>query len=83
MNYELLAKLHIKENAQLKHEIDILRTRNDIIHNEVENLKALIRKLEDEKKKLEIELEKTIEYYENKLNEDEEENENKPFTYYT
>lgn len=80
MNYELLARLAMEENEKYKNEAFILKRRNDILHKEVDNLKAIIRKLEDEKKTFESEIESIKNYYEKK---DVEEEVEKPFTYYT
>ena len=49
MNFELLSKLAIEENERLKTEISLLRTRNNILHKEVERLEALLKANEDEK----------------------------------
>ena len=49
MNFELLSKLAIEENEKLKTEISLLRTRNNILHKEVERLEALLKANEDEK----------------------------------
>ena len=51
MNFELLSKLAIEENEKLKTEISLLRTRNNILHKEVERLEALLKANEDEKDK--------------------------------
>lgn len=80
MNFELLARLAMEENEKYKNEAFILKRRNDILHKEVDNLKAIIRKLEDEKKTFESEIESIKSYYEKK---DVEEEVEKPFTYYT
>ena len=80
MNFELLARLAMEENEKYKNEAFILKRRNDILHKEVDNLKAIIRKLEDEKKTFESEIESIKSYYEKK---DLEEELEKPFTYYT
>ena len=80
MNFELLARLAMEENEKYKNEAFILKRRNDILHKEVDNLKAIIRKLEDEKKTFESEIESIKSYYEKK---DLEEEVEKPFTYYT
>lgn len=80
MNFELLARLAMEENEKYKNEAFILKRRNDILHKEVDNLKAIIRKLEDEKKTFESEIESIKNYYEKK---DEQEEVEKPFTYYT
>lgn len=80
MNFELLARLAMEENEKYKNETFILKRRNDILHKEVDNLKAIIRKLEDEKKTFESEIESIKSYYEKK---DLEEELEKPFTYYT
>ena len=38
MNYELLSKLALEETDKYKNEISLLRKRNEILRNEVDNL---------------------------------------------
>lgn len=57
MNYELISKLTMEENEKLKVEISLLRKRNEILHHEVENIKSMIKKAQEEKISLENEIE--------------------------
>lgn len=57
MNYELLHKLSMEENEELKREKLFLAKRNDILHMEIETLKKMIRELQEEKTFLESEVE--------------------------
>lgn len=81
MNYELLSRLAIEDAEKSKNESFILRKRNEILHNEIDTLKAVIRRLEDEKENLL----KEIEELKNSNKKDEEESlkEDQAFTYYT
>lgn len=78
MNYELLSKLSMEEAEKYKNEALILKKRNEILHNEVENLNLKIKKLEEEKQSLE----KDIEAYKNAL-EFKEEKQKEHFSYYS
>ena len=49
MNYELLHKLSMEENEELKREKLFFAKRNDILHMEIETLKKMIRELQEEK----------------------------------
>ena len=77
MNYELLSRLAIEYAEKSKNESFILRKRNQILHNEIDTLKAVIRRLEDEKENLLKEIEEL------KNSKDKEIKEEKVFTYYT
>lgn len=77
MNYELLSRLAIEDAEKSKNESVILRKRNEILHNEIDTLKAVIRRLEDEKENLLKEIEEL------KNSKDKEIEEEKVFTYYT
>jgi predicted RNase H-like nuclease (RuvC/YqgF family) len=77
MNYELLSRLAIEDAEKSKNESFILRKRNQILHNEIDTLKAVIRRLEDEKENLLKEIEEL------KNSKDKEIKEEKVFTYYT
>ena len=77
MNYELLSRLAIEDAEKSKNESVILRKRNEILHNEIDTLKAVIRRLEDEKENLLKEIEEL------KNSKDKEIKEEKVFTYYT
>lgn len=77
MNYELLSRLAIEDAEKSKNESFILRKRNEILHNEIDTLKAVIRRLEDEKENLLKEIEEL------KNSKDKEIKEEKVFTYYT
>ena len=57
MNYELISKLTMEENEKLKIEISLLRTRNEILHHETETLRAMVKKVQEEKAFLEKEVE--------------------------
>ena len=81
MNYELLSRLAIEDAEKSKNESFILRKRNDILHNEIATLKAVIRRLEDENEKLLKELEELKDS--NKKDEEESLKEDQAFTYYT
>lgn len=78
MNYELLSKLAMEDAEKSKNEAFILKKRNEILHNEIETLKAVIKRIEDEKSKIEKELEEL----KNSIK-DENKTEEKVFTYYT
>ncbi len=80
MNYELLSRLAMEDAEKSKNEAFILKKRNDILHNEIATLKAVIKRLEDEKGSLLKELEDL----KNKEQKDEEsEQKEQVFTYYT
>ncbi|QKJ27723.1 hypothetical protein [Aliarcobacter cibarius] len=79
MNYELLSRLAMEDAEKSKNESFILKKRNEILHNEIETLKAVIRKLEEEKEKLSKELEELKE----SVNKEEEVVKEQVFTYYT
>ncbi|WP_198305413.1 hypothetical protein [Arcobacter vandammei] len=79
MNYELLSRLAMEDAEKSKTEAFILKKRNDILHNEIATLKAVIRKLEDEKNNLEKELEEL----KNSTKDEENNTQDKVFTYYT
>ncbi|QEZ89713.1 hypothetical protein ACIB15232_1621 [Aliarcobacter cibarius] len=79
MNYELLSRLAMEDAEKSKIESFILKKRNEILHNEIETLKAVIRKLEEEKEKLSKELEELKE----SVNKEEEVVKEQVFTYYT
>jgi predicted NUDIX family phosphoesterase len=81
MNYELLSRLAMEDAEKSKNESFILRKRNDILHNEIATLKAVIRRLEDENEKLLKELEELKDS--NKKDEEESLKEDQAFTYYT
>ena len=81
MNYELLSRLAMEDAEKSKNESFILRKRNDILHNEIATLKAVIRRLEDENDKLLKELEELKDS--NKKDEEESLKEDQAFTYYT
>lgn len=81
MNYELLSRLAMEDAEKSKNESFILRKRNDILHNEIATLKAVIRRLEDENEKLLKELEELKDL--NKKDEEESLKEDQAFTYYT
>lgn len=81
MNYELLSRLAMEDAEKSKNESFILRKRNDILHNEIATLKAVIRRLEDENEKLLKELEELKDL--NKKDEEESSKEDQAFTYYT
>lgn len=81
MNYELLSRLAMEDAEKSKNESFILRKRNDILHNEIATLKAVIRRLEDENEKLLKELEELKDL--NKKDEEESSKEEQAFTYYT
>ena len=49
MNYELLSKLALEEAEKSKNEALILKRRNEILHNEVERLETLVKKIEQER----------------------------------
>ncbi len=78
MNYELLSNLYKEEAEKNKNDALILKTRNEILRHEVENLKLKIKKLEDEKTSLEKELESLKSALEFK-----EEKQKESFTYYS
>lgn len=78
MNYELLSRLAMEDAEKSKNEAFILKKRNEILHNEIETLKAVIKRIEDEKSKIEKELEELR----NSIK-DENKTEEKVFTYYT
>ncbi|QKF73958.1 hypothetical protein AFAEC_1806 [Aliarcobacter faecis] len=78
MNYELLSRLAMEDAEKSKNEAFILKKRNEILHNEIETLKAVIKRIEDEKSKIEKELEEL----KNSIK-DENKTEEKVFTYYT
>lgn len=82
MNYELLSKIAMEESEKSRNEALILRKRNEILHNEIENLKSKINKLEDEKKDLQKDLQKEIETLKSAL-EFKEEEKKEPFSYYS
>lgn len=78
MNYELLSKLSMEEAEKYKNEALILKKRNEILQNEIENLKIELRKKDEDKKTLEAEIEtlkKALEFKEEKQKEH--------FAYYT
>ena len=81
MNYELLSRLAMEDAEKSKNESFILRKRNDILHNEIATLKAVIRRLEDENEKLLKELEELKDS--NNTDEEESPKEEQAFTYYT
>ena len=81
MNYELLSRLAMEDAEKSKNESFILRKRNEILHNEIATLKAVIRRLEDENEKLLKELEELKDS--NKKDEEESLKEDQAFTYYT
>lgn len=56
MNYELLSKLSMEEAEKYKNEALILRSRNEIIYQEIGKLKAIIEKLEKENSNLKEEI---------------------------
>ena len=57
MNYELLSKLAMEEAEKSKNETLLLKTRNEILHHEVEKMEALIEKIIEEKNSLKNEIE--------------------------
>lgn len=57
MNYELLSKLAMEEAEKSKNETLLLKTRNEILHHEVEKMEALIEKIKEEKASLKNEIE--------------------------
>ncbi len=57
MNYELLSKLAMEEAEKSKNETLLLKTRNEILHHEVEKMEALIEKIIEEKNLLNSEIE--------------------------
>lgn len=77
MNYELLTRLAIEDAEKSKNEALILRRRNEILYNEIDTLKAVIKRLEEEKEAILKELEEL------KNSKEEEKNKEKVFTYYT
>jgi inorganic pyrophosphatase len=77
MNYELLSRLAIEDAEKSKNEALILRKRNEILYNEIDTLKAVIKRLEEEKEAILKELEEL------KNSKEEEKNKEKVFTYYT
>lgn len=77
MNYELLSRLAIEDAEKSKNEALILRRRNEILYNEIDTLKAVIKRLEEEKEAILKELEEL------KNSKEEEKNKEKVFTYYT
>mgnify|MGYP000863077366 CR=1 FL=1 len=79
MNFELLSKLAIEENEKLKTEISLLRTRNNILHKEVERLEALLKANEDEKNSFKSEVQSLKSALEFKDEKDKDEK----FSYYS
>lgn len=79
MNFELLSKLAIEENEKLKTEISLLRTRNNILHKEVERLEALLKANEDEKNSFKSEVQSLKSALEFKDGKDKDEK----FSYYS
>lgn len=49
MNYELISKLAMEENNNLRDEVLVLRKRNEILRNEVTRLETLLKNMEKEK----------------------------------
>lgn len=56
MNYELLSKLAMEEAEKSKNETLLLKTRNEILHHEVERLESLVKKMEQERVSLKNEV---------------------------
>ncbi|MDD3007480.1 MAG: hypothetical protein AB7D41_07340 [Arcobacter sp.] len=78
MNYELLSNLYKEEAEKNKNDALILKTRNEILQNEIENLRQKIKKIEEEKDSLEKEVESLKSALEFK-----EEKQKESFTYYS
>jgi len=49
MNYELISKLTMEENNNLKDEVSVMRRRNKILRTEITRLEALLKNIEKEK----------------------------------
>ena len=79
MNFELLSKLAIEENDKLKNEVTLLRTRNAILHNEVEKLEYQIKEVQEEKDSLK----KEIDSLKSALNFKDEKDKSDKFSYYS
>ncbi len=78
MNYELLSNLYKEEAEKNKNDALILKTRNEILQNEIENLRQKIKKIVEEKNSLEKEVESLKSALEFK-----EEKQKESFTYYS
>ena len=48
MNYELLSNLYKEEAEKNKNDALILKTRNEILQNEIENLRQKVKKIEED-----------------------------------